>query len=469
MSRPIGHTPALPQGLYTLLWLLVLAGCASEPALPPEAVPLSERFDAATQPYAFSLPVLAPVAGVGGVRAEDCGRCHAAHYAEWKGSTHAAALHDIQFQAEITKPDAPKWLCLNCHIPVANQRATLVTHLEAGDVLRPVARPNPAFDAQMQAEGVTCAACHVRRDEATGESYVVGPFETTQAPHPVRVDAASLRAVCLRCHNPQGEGLTRNLVCWFETEQELAAGRVALPDTLRQADCVTCHMPAVRRRVAAAPGLSERTSHRHWWTGGGVPKWYDAYDSLLARGFAPALEVAIGAPRHDADAVRVPIDLTNRSAGHALPTADPERYILVRATLFDAAGDTLARDSLRLGQTWAWDPARKIDDNRLAQGETRRWTASLPAGGARLEVTALHVRLNTDNARYLMQATGVDERLFPGGAAYVAHAVDHYPFATFIYKMEMDLRTGARRVCTLPELMALSKAEQGKSLPERDY
>lgn len=450
-------------GAAGLLLLALLAGCRAEP---PDAVPLTDRFDPVARPYMFSLPAMAPPAGLPDLRAETCGRCHTGHYAEWRGSTHAAALHDIQFQAEITKPDAPKWLCLNCHIPVGNQRDTLVTHLAGGDLLRPRGRPNPAFDPVMQAEGVTCAACHVRQDAATGRSVVVGPFETTRAPHPVRVDPAGLRAVCLRCHNPQGEALMRNLVCWFETAAELEAGRAALPDTLHTADCVTCHMPGVRRPVA--PGQPPRASHRHWWTGG-VPKRFAGYDRLLDRGFRPALAVHVGTPYADGDTLRLPVDLTNRDAGHALPTADPERFLLVRVTFFDAGGDTLARAATRIGQTWTWDPARKLADNRLAQGETRRWTVAVPPGTARLTVTALHVRLTTANARYLMQAEGVDEALFPGGGALVAHAPDHYPFATYVYREEVDLRTGARDTLTPAALVALSKAEQGRPLDRRDY
>ncbi|QXD13779.1 cytochrome c family protein [Rhodocaloribacter litoris] len=465
--------------LASLLGLCVflLAACRTTPDVPPGVVPLSARFDSLAQPYAFALPVLAPVEGVGGVRAGDCGRCHEAHYAEWRGSTHARALHDLQFQAEITKPDAPKWLCLNCHAPAGNQRASLVTGLDGGDVLRPVTRPNPAFDAQMQAEGVTCAACHVRPDPETGRSVIVGAFETDRAPHPVRVDPAALRDVCRRCHDPQGEPLTRNLVCWFETYRELEEGRAALPPPLRSADCVTCHMPATRRRLAVGfDDLPLRTSHRHWWTGGGVPKTFGAYDSLLARGFAPALDVAwAGLDGVDGgDSLRLTLHLTNRAAGHHLPTADPERFLLALVSLHDAGGDTLASTRLRIGQTWAWNPARKLADHRLRQGETRVWTATLPRPPGpprgRLDVTVLHVRLTTSNARHMMTgAPAVDEALLPGGRRLVAELPAHYPFATYIYAASLDLATGARRVATPEELIARSKAEQGRPLPERVY
>ena len=334
------------------------------------------------------------------------------------------------------------------------------------------------FDPRMQKEGVTCASCHVRRDEM-GDSYIIGPFENRYAPHPVRTDPDFLRNVCQRCHNPQGEGLTRNLVCWFETFRELETGRAALPPELRTSDCVTCHMPATQRRlvdsVEVFPHLPLRTSHRHTWPGGGVPKWYALYDSLLARGYAPALGVTVGPVRgvRPGGEARVEIRLTNRNAGHHLTTGDPERYLLTIAALLDADGDTLAQARLRIGQTWEWNPARKVADDRLAQGQTRLWPVALPLpdtlDGLRLDVTAYHVRLNTNNARYLMQAQNVDEALFPGGAHYVAHALDYYPFASFIYKEEVDLRSGTRRVYSLEELIERSKAEKGKPLEMRPY
>jgi len=455
------------------LYALSLSGCTGE-----DSPTLTDRFDPVTQSYAFILPNLKPVAGVGGVRAEDCGRCHQAIYAEWKGSTHASALRDIQFQAEITKTDSPKWLCLNCHIPVQNQRSYLVTHLQDNDVLRPVTKPNPAFDPTMQPEGVTCAACHVRRDEKTGDSYIIGPFETALAPHPVRTDPDFLRTICGRCHNPQGEGLTRNLVCWFETEKELAEAHAS--DGKLPSSCVDCHMPARQRRLVddslQFPHLPIRPTRRHFWAGGGIPKWYHGYEDLLERGYAPALGVKVANPTgvQPGGVAHMTVRLTNRSAGHYLPTADPERFILAVATLRDAAGDTLARQTLRIGQTWEWNPARKVADNRLAQGETREWPVSfsLPASlrGVTLDVTAYHVRLTAGNARYLMQAAdSVDEALFPDGRRYVADVLDEYPFATVVYREMLNLQTGARRVSSPLELIELSKAERGKPLSERVY
>src|SRR4029079_11514513 len=121
-------------------------------------VPLERVFG--DVPRISVIPQLAPVDGVGGVRASDCGKCHQRHYDEWRTSTHAHAYRDLQFQSELGKPSSPGWLCLNCHTPVENQRHEVVQTLARGKLDAPIAKPNRAFDAVMRDEGVTCATCH---------------------------------------------------------------------------------------------------------------------------------------------------------------------------------------------------------------------------------------------------------------------------------------------------------------------
>ncbi len=184
-----------------------------------KVTPIASRFTK-QQGFAFVLPQLAPVAGVGGVRASQCGACHRAIYREWQASTHAAALSDLQYQAELFKKGSPRWLCLNCHIPVQNQRRYLVQGLTGGDVLRPAQVLNPGFDPAMQKEAITCATCHVRPD-AKGASVVIGTRGNPDAPHPVRADPKALRNICLRCHDPRGERITPTLMCWFQMASQL--------------------------------------------------------------------------------------------------------------------------------------------------------------------------------------------------------------------------------------------------------
>jgi hypothetical protein len=409
-------------------------------------------------PFLVPIPQLPPLklpnGALLGVKATDCAPCHRAIRDEWAQSTHATALRDLQYLAEIAKPDAPRWLCLNCHIPVQNQRRYMVTPStrlrDRGDDLRFLEEvPNPGFDLKMQAESITCASCHVRLDDA-GRSVIVGPRAAARTPHPVREDRAALHAVCVRCHSPGPARLTPTFFCWFQTADELAAGPWA-----GRADCVDCHMPR---------GADGRA--RHHWVGGGVPKWYDAYDSLLARGWTPGLDVEPVTVRREGDSLRASVTYANARAGHDLPTADPERFLLLEVALVDAGGRTLARERLRIGQRWDWGdlatgrPARRVDDNRLAPGERRTWSVMLPAPppGARVVVSAKHVRLTVPNARS-MRATRVDdlEPYLPGVASMVAGIEKHYPMFTWIHHEELDLDGGARAVWTPRQLVEASK------------
>lgn len=103
------------------------------------------------------------------------------------------------------------WLCLNCHIPLANQRQFVVRGLHDGDIRRPVLDANPRYDGELAHEGITCAVCHVR------DGTVIGLRGDTQAPHPVRVPPDMLSfEVCLTCHNALGQ-FGGTLTCNFDT------------------------------------------------------------------------------------------------------------------------------------------------------------------------------------------------------------------------------------------------------------
>ena len=100
-----------------------------------------------------------------------------------------------------------------------NDRVNLLCQVQQ---LAEVKIANPNFDPELQKEGITCISCHVRTDKKTRESYIIGPNGSQFSPHPVKQDRHFLRDICHRCHNPQGEALTENLLCWFETTKELA-------------------------------------------------------------------------------------------------------------------------------------------------------------------------------------------------------------------------------------------------------
>ena len=394
--------------------------------------------------------------------AASCGSCHQAVYAEWGQSTHAAALGDLQFLAELAKPDSPRWLCLNCHTPTAPQRPYLLTPdtrlASKADILHIEQVPNPDFDPARQQEAITCATCHVRRD-SDGQGLVLAPADHGASPHRVRADAAALDGVCVRCHSPGPAKITPTFVCWFQTADELAAGPQA------GTGCVDCHMPSTERPVA--DGQPSRQTRQHHWVGGGVPKSFDGYDTLLSRGWAPGVEVGVALASDPAGTVAT-VRLHN-VAGHDLPTADPERFLRLSVRLVDNVGVVLSEHQERLGQTWDWGDmvtgreANRVADTRLKAGEAREIAVPLPAGGAAVIIEVEHVRLTAENAAYMKQAV-VDAELVgyrPTLVEDLGQLESVYPMSSWIYSGRFPLDGATPTVESLEGLVARSRQDGG--------
>ncbi len=336
------------------------------------------------------LPYQAVPAGLASLRAADCGVCHQEIYQEWTASTHAHARSDKQFQAEMAKSPTASWLCLNCHTPLENQLARIAVSVAGGSVHRASLRNNPRFDGALSREGVTCAVCHVR------DGVVLGPWGDSAAPHPVRKDPNLLNEQsCAACHQATAD-YKDTLICTFDTAGEWRRS----PYAARGQPCTNCHMPAVRRAVAA--GGPARESRRHLFLGSKIPKeeplpaahrsFYDLFE--------PGLSVAIASAPEP-----LKLRLANARAGHRLPTGDPERFILVKAALVDASGATLDEQTYRIGQEWVWHPQpRKVSDNTLRPLEQRhielRFRPGLASRGSRLRVVVENWRMSRENAAY---------------------------------------------------------------------
>ena len=132
-----------------------------------------------------------PVDGVGSLSAASCAGCHAEITAEWATSLHARATSDPLYQADLAHQGAP-YFCDHCHAPLVEQREQIVSGLwSPWPELVPRAAPNPRHRSGLHAEGVTCVACHQRA------GAMVGPHQTSAAPHPVQVSTELREAEAL--------------------------------------------------------------------------------------------------------------------------------------------------------------------------------------------------------------------------------------------------------------------------------
>lgn len=464
-----------------LFSMMFLFNCQTKKEIPKNAIPLEKVFNPETDKCMFIVPQLKDLKrvdgnGTIGLKAKDCSECHTTIYNEWKEATHAHALSDLQFQAEIAKDSSPKWQCLNCHIQIQNQREYKVTHLVDGSLFKPIKEDNPHFDPEFKKDAVTCSTCHVRQDEK-GESYVIGAIGTGNAPHPVKKDDMFLRRRCFFCHNVPKAPTDETFLCYFTTGLEWRQGPYGLidPDKSRykgKKDCVDCHMPEVERHIADNyTHLPKQKVNRHIWVGGGVPKTFESYDKLIERGFETSLGVHLEKPKaieagKDLD-LNIILENTDIN-GHRLPTGDLERFLFAEVSVIDGKGKRLSHEYTRIGQVWDWSlEATKIDDTRLMPFEKRNWdmTFTLPESleGLQLVIEVNHVRLLPKTVDYIKQTPNIEKQYHEK----IKNFEDHYPMSSIIYKEEITLKDFSRKKYSMKELVAISKSRKGKKQLER--
>ncbi|MDA8110812.1 MAG: hypothetical protein M0015_19645 [Betaproteobacteria bacterium] len=344
---------------------------------------------------AFERPIdtrAAPPA-LGALRAEGCGRCHQAIYAEWRTSMHSRAWTDPYFQAD-WRFDGGQQVCKNCHTPLDRQQPQRVLGFRDRDKWDPILAANADYDAALQHQGVTCAACHLR------DGKIVGPYANLDAPHPTR-KLSNPNEICLRCHVVQGarwDTFYRFPPCGTAAEIAAGAGRAGgrsgeyVVKDVAALGCVQCHMPLVKRPLAQ--GGAVRPAREHLWRGG--------HDPRMVAGALDARLVEVDARAKQRRAFE--LVLTNVGAAHFLPTGTPDRHLTIEWRLLDSAGAPVKTQRATLERLVMWRPfIVDLRDTRLAYREPRSWrfefrTGQKPAP-SRLEVTVRYHLLHESRRR----------------------------------------------------------------------
>jgi hypothetical protein len=211
---------------------------------------------------------------------EACEGCHDEIAREWRGSMHRRAYVDPAFQAALAREPLP--FCRGCHAPEAH----------------PAEPPAPAL-AEL---GVACVTCHV-----VGGPPLAAPraIRAEGAPHPVLRDARfASPAACAGCHEFSFPDSARRRAA--EPMQLTVSEHAASPHA--GVACATCHMPVV------GSGASAHRSH--------------AFAASRDAG-AQRRAVRVTAERPDTATARV--RLAAPDVGHAFPTGDLFRRLVVRA------------------------------------------------------------------------------------------------------------------------------------------
>jgi hypothetical protein len=264
-----------------------------------------------------------------------CVGCHADVARSWRGSLHARAFVDDVFQRAFAIEPLP--FCRDCHAPERAARKA----------------PDPAREAL----GIACVTCH---DPAGRGEVLAAPRDAGDArdareasvrpPHAVRREAAfATAAACVGCHDFPFPDVAARGHDGLRM-QRTAAEHVASP--FADTSCAACHMP----RDATAAG----------WRGHGFSV---AGNEALLR------DALVAHATRDGE--RVVVDLAPGRVGHAFPTGDLFRRLLVVAEVVGDDWQLFAHAERALGRSFAFAPnaagvmvQRETSDERLV-GPTR--------------------------------------------------------------------------------------------------
>jgi hypothetical protein len=233
--------------------------------------------------------------------------------------------------------------CEGCHEDVAvTWRASLHAQAYLDPLFRRAFADEPArfchdchAPESNEAIGVACVTCHDPR--GTGEVLAAPRPASQSAPHRVRRETAFAgTAACASCHEfpfPDAGDRRADAAKMQRTVSEHARSRFA------DRSCGSCHMPVI----------GETRSHR----------------------FAPDLRAAVSA-RVERRAERLVVHLTPGTVGHAFPTGDLFRRLVVSGEVVDDDWLLLARAERPLARHFRFDEGvqHEISDDRLTSEAT---------------------------------------------------------------------------------------------------
>ena len=248
--------------------------------------------------------------------ARECAGCHQEFYDEWQTTIHSKAWTEPYFQKDF-EFDGSQQICRNCHTPLDRQQENLVLGFRDAEKWDPILAHNPRFDPDLQKEGVTCAACHLR------EGKILGTFGSELAPHPVnKIEDGN--QICVACHVVDGQrwdtffkfppcgtvAEIQSTAAKNLTTKKGKSGEVVVSETSKLG-CVNCHMPVVERALVKDGEI--RKVRQHLWRGGHDPQMVKSGLTIKLAEAAPA----------NAGKRNFNLTITNTGAAHYLPTGTP--------------------------------------------------------------------------------------------------------------------------------------------------
>ncbi|HBS06271.1 MAG TPA: hypothetical protein DEA96_14985 [Leptospiraceae bacterium] len=248
-------------------------------------------------------------------RSGDCQGCHAGNHSSWQSSAHGRSFTNPIFQHAF-KRDKKAW-CLNCHAPLWDPESMDASKIASNPDLK-----------ELYAEGINCAACHIR------DGTIVGPTDYSGREndlfHPVTYDPGLAKETfCAGCHQfnfvEELEPFTvyEDDAVMQNTVQEFRNHRESLPRNM-QKSCIDCHFESDHALVSQH-GKGSSLSHLQIYVSRENRK-PGAYTEAQKR-------------------YRIHWTIEMRNIGHHYPTGDLFRILTLYA--FNASGKEIYRYDFR--------------------------------------------------------------------------------------------------------------------------
>ena len=369
LASPSSRGRRLASACGYFLFALTLRGAGAAPSAVdgPDAIP----------PATKSVPPPAgPILGKHPTPSDTCGSCHKEIHRLWSGSAHARALEDpvflIAFRETVAREgEGVSRICLACHAPLA-----ALTN-------------DPRLEAKLTWEGVSCDVCHsMTAVDLAGSTpkitFDVGPVkrgpirDADSAVHQVAFSELHTTSLgCAGCHEWTSRSGVPIMSTYSEWNQSSAA-REGKP-------CQACHMAKTRANVVD-PRV-QRVPHAE-------VNLHDVPGGHSLEQLHKALAVTIQ-PQRTGDRLQLEVRLTNKGAGHAVPTGMPGRRVLLDLVVRTGEGE-VGHEQRSYGRVYAgvdgvvltrdsahFSPGvRLVGDTRLAPDERRVETFTFPVPAA---------------------------------------------------------------------------------------
>jgi hypothetical protein len=319
-----------------------------------------------------------------------CGYCHRDIYRTWQESAHARSLENPVFMDTYRQLEAHEGaglarICLECHAPLVQV---------SGDT---------GLERQLTWEGVSCDFCHsmtsvdmsglVPRVKLNVSAVKYGPIRgASSMGHEVAYSELHDRSlVCAPCHefaNSEGTSIMTTYSEWKESRSARDG-----------VECQNCHMSLTRANVVdpKIKRIDNAEVNIHEVPGGHS---LDQLHKALAVGISPS---------RSGDELLLEIKITNRGAGHAVPTGMPGRRVILDVLLETTKGASFEE--------------RRLYEKQFRDADGKKITRDCEYFAAGVELKE-DTRIQADEKR-------IESFRFPVPAAETAYAVVklHYEHA----------------------------------------